>query len=292
MLLVVLLPIFGNTLFLKVLRVVMLAGTSSCMKDQVALQNAIRSRLENLRVRYPQYSVRAFAKKIGVSPATLSLILQGKRKISQKLATQLSEKLLFDPQERAEVLNSFFEKKKKTLNQVSSPEYVQLTVDQYRIVSDWKAFAILNLIKLKDFQNDSSWIAQRLGVSTQDITDTVERLKRLEMLEEINGELKRTNSKYRTSEDIENLSLRKSHQQTLDLAQNSLENDSVEQRDFTWVTFPMDTKKMNEAKTLIRKFQDDLYAMISDQSDPNEVYRLAIQLFPLTKINKKQGEPK
>lgn len=74
------------------------------MRDNIPLQNALRYRFDNLRIRYPRYSLRAFALKAGVSPATMSLMLKGKRKVSLKLAMHLFERLAFDPQERAEVL--------------------------------------------------------------------------------------------------------------------------------------------------------------------------------------------
>lgn len=132
--------------------------------------------------------------------------------------------------------------------------------------------------------------AKRAGILKEDVAEVLERLIRLEMLKIIDGQYVRSVSKYRTTEDISNSSLRKSHAQTLDLAQLSLEADPVEARDFTWLTLPMDMKKMSLAKTMIRKFQDDLSAALEMESNPGEVYRLAIQLFPLTKIKTKEEQ--
>ncbi len=252
------------------------------MNPQIALQRAIQSRLDSIRIRYPNYSVRAMAKKAGVSPATLSLLLQGKRKVSPKLAQLLSERLSFDPQERSEVLATYLTKKvdgsKKT------PAYVQLSMDQYQLISDWRAFAVLNLLRVEDFKNDVDWIARRLGLQQSEVVETLDRLKRLGMLEESKGQLVRTEARYRTTEDIKNASLKKSHEQTLELAARSLERDPVELRDFSWVTFPLDLAKLPLAKTAIRKFQDDLLALVDEDAKPKEVYRLAIQLFSLTKL--------
>jgi uncharacterized protein (TIGR02147 family) len=258
------------------------------MKAQIALQHALKSRLESLRIRYPAYSMRAFAKRAGISPATMSLIMQGKRSASLRLAESLSERLQFDPQERSEVLA-------KALEVKSEPDreaYVQLTLDQYRIVSDWRSFAILNLIKTVDFKSDVTWIADRLGISEDETSETIERLKRLEMLKVENGQFVRTVSKYRTTEDVTNASLKRSHAQNLELAHVSLEEDSVEVRDFTWLTIPMDMEKMKIAKAMIRKFQDDFSDAVENGAKATEVYRIAIQLFPLTKINSKPKDKK
>lgn len=255
------------------------------MKEQVALQNALRSRLETLRIRYPNYSVRAFAKKAGLSPATLSLVLQGRRKVSQKLAGRLSEKLHFDPMERAEVLGPQLDKKsKQAAHKKSSPAYIRLTQDQYRVISDWRAFAILNLIRTEGFESDPAYIAKRLGITAAEAKEAVAHLERLGMVKWQNGRLSRTAPRYQTTDDIANSALQKSHQQSLELAMRSLENDPVESRDFTWVTFPLDPGKLPEAKALIRKFQDDLLEILGKEARPTEVFRLAVQLFPLTKI--------
>ena len=255
------------------------------MKEQTALQLVLKDRLESLRIRHPSYSMRAFAKRAGVSPATMSMVMKGKRAVSQKLAEELSTRLNFDPQERSEVLAPMLEAK-LSQNETQHSAYVQISLDQYRIISDWRAFAILNLIKAIDFQSDDSWIAERLGLEVTDVRETIERLKRLQMLEEKDGRYVRTVSKYRTTEDVANASLQKSHAQTLELAQASLERDSVEERDFTWLTMPMDLEKMSLAKAMIRKFQDDLSEAIDVAASPTEVYRLAIQFFPLTKLKK------
>lgn len=262
------------------------------MKEQLAIQRILRERFEGARAKNPSYSIRAFSRKAGLSPATLSLVFNGKRKISRKLAAEISKKLMLDPQERAELLEQFPAGRKSRQDAVD-PSYLQLTADQYQVIADWRAFAILGLIEMPGFKNDPKWIAERLGSAVTEVEKIIERLKRLEMVvEDGAGALKRSQSRYRTTDDVANLSLRKSHAETLELARDSLDRDAVEDRDFTWVSFPLDTRKLAEAKTLIRKFQDDLYSILEKDAVPNEVYRLAIQFFPLTRLQKKRGNEK
>ena len=104
------------------------------------------------------------------------------------------------------------------------------------------------------------------------------------IIEDKRGRWKRAAPRYRSVDDVANSALRKSHHQTLELARESLDQDSINTRDFTWVTFAMDKSKIKLAKTLIRKFQDDLLSLLKEDAAPDEVYRLGIQLFPITKI--------
>lgn len=262
------------------------------MNAQLAVQNLLRARYESAKLKNRAYSIRAFAKQAGISPATLSRILNGKRKVSRKLADKLCNKLLLDPQERAELLSHFspliFP---NSQDSADSSRAIQLTADQYQVVSDWRAYAILGLTEIQNFKNDPAWISRRLRVPVTEVKQVIARLLRLEMLtEDEKGNLKRVNPRYRTTDDVANLALKKSHYQNLELARESLDSDPVSERDFSWITFPMDPKKLGDAKTLIRKFQQDLYKILDENAKPSEVYRLAVHFFPLTKDASNTGK--
>jgi hypothetical protein len=62
----------------------------------------------------------------------------------------------------------------------------------------------------------------------------------------------------------------------------------VEKRDFTAVTVAVNPKNLSTAKELIRKFQDELCDQL-EAGRCTEVYRLSVQLFPLTVMN--EGDP-
>jgi uncharacterized protein (TIGR02147 family) len=254
------------------------------VKEQVALQRILQSRLASLRARNPSYSIRAFSKRTGLSPGTLSLVLLGKRKVSKKLAAKVADRLLLDPQERSEVLERFPRARSGAALEARDPSYLQLTADQFHVVGDWHYFAILNLIVVRGFRNDPAWIGSRLGLPVSKVEAALERLMRLGMVvKKPDGSLVRATPNYRTTDDVANVSLRKSHHQTLELAREALESEPVDRRDFTWLTFPLDSTKLPIAKSMIRRFQDELLAELGRHPECDEVYRLGIQLFSLTK---------
>ena len=49
------------------------------------------------RSRNSSYSLRAFAKKLGVPASGISEVLRGKRRITRKMATRMLERLRVDP---------------------------------------------------------------------------------------------------------------------------------------------------------------------------------------------------
>ncbi len=257
------------------------------MQEQVSIQRVLNQRLADIRARNPSFSIRNYAKKIGISPGSLSLILLGKRIVSKKLAQKIATNLLLDPQERAETLGKFPETK-RVRNLKPESNYLQLNADQFHLVADWPNFAVLNLMKISTFKGDPQWIGDRLGLSPHRVDEILERLLRLGMIKKnAGGKYLRSAALYRTTDDISSVSLKRSHHQTLDLAKEALDREAVEDRDFTWLTLPFDMARMADAKTLIRKFQDDFMELVGEGAKPEEVFRLAIQFIPLTKLKKR-----
>ena len=260
------------------------------MQDQLSIQNLLQTKLTQAQAKNPRYSLRTFSQKLGIAAGPLSQILAGNRRVSRKMAVKFCDALMLDPTEKAQVLKYFQEKlllKNTKTDSVDHDELLKLTADQFKVVSEWYYYGILSLLKTTDFKNNPTWIAERLGISRSEVSVALSRMLRLNLIQEVEGKYEQVQPKFRTTDDVINLSLRKAHHQTLELASKSLEQDSVEVRDFTTITMPTNLSKLAEAKVLIRKFQSDLCNLMMDTDDPNEVYRMSVELFPLTKLKNK-----
>jgi uncharacterized protein (TIGR02147 family) len=220
------------------------------------------------------------AKKLGLSSGALSEILQGKRKISAKLAQRLALQLELSPAERKALGLPSAEKKGSDF---------RLSADAFQLISEWWHFAILNLIPTKGFRSDPSWIAGRLGLSHAKIQDALLRLARLDLVRrDKQGKLTRTHAQLSTSDNIRDLAIQRAHRMDLELIERAMSEVPVAARDLTSITFTLSPAKLTQLRELIRKFQDDF--MDEAEAVPGtEVYRLAMHLFPLTKIQ--NGDP-
>ncbi|MGE0631140.1 MAG: TIGR02147 family protein [Pseudobdellovibrionaceae bacterium] len=267
------------------------------MQEQLAIQKILLTKYEEMRLRNPQFSRRAFSRRLGVSPGAISELFNGQRQISLKLAQRLADRLALDPQERSEIFALFKDKKKnkellkfpKKLSKTDEVDsrYIQLSLDQFKIIGDWYHYGLLSLMRTAGFKNDPQWLAKRLGVPVSVVEGALERLKRLGLIQESkSGKLTRTKNAYRTSDDVANISVRRAHGQYLDKAREALETMPVENRDFTSLMFTCRPEQLARAKEMIRKFQDKLADEI-EADDNTEVYQMCIQVFPLTK---KQGD--
>ncbi len=263
------------------------------MKEQIAVQNLLRTYLVEIQSKNPNYSLRSYAGKVGIHVGALSSIMSGKRNVSRELAERISRNLLIDPQVRSELLDLF--PKKRNIKRVPDEErlgsrYMEVEASQFKMISEWEHYAVLSLMNCNDFKDEPAWVALRLGISETRALEVLKRLLNLQLIKR-NSEDKliRAHTSIRSSDDTVNLSLRKSHEVGLDLAKESLNRDSVSQRDFTYVTMAIDPRNISEAKEMIRKFQDDLSDLL-ESGNPTEVYRFSTQLIPLTKLDQKKDK--
>lgn len=262
------------------------------MHAQIAIQKLLNERLSEAQAKNPSFSIRAFSARVGVHFAALSAILAGKRNVSRKLAARIADRLYLDPQERAELLALFPEPRSKTtrgrvVGERPDWTYLELNARQIRVAAEWEHFAVLSLLQCAEFVSETAWLARRLAITETRAGQVVGRLLEVGLLTlGAEGKLARSERNYRTPDDTADVILKKCHEQTLELARASLYRDSVEERDFTSVTVPVNPRNLRAAKEMIRKFQDDLCDRLEDGTR-TEVYRLSVQLFPLSALSAK-----
>src|SRR5690606_7799835 len=156
------------------------------------------------------------------------------------------------------------------------------------LIADWYYYAILSLSETKDFQSDAGWIADRLGISERLASDAIERLVRLGLLgrDPQSKKLIHTGKQFEAISAVANPALKKACRQNLELAQKALEETQFEERDFTAITLCFDPSRMGEAKKMIKNFRRN-FSRVMEQKEKKEVFKLSIQLFPLTKRGKR-----
>lgn len=255
---------------------------------QQNIQNLLNRKLIEFRKTNPSFSMRALAKKIGMQPSATNEILKGQRRVSRKIAERIAINLMLDPSERAELLQSFPLKLRRNTENINRRDLemstVKLNSKQFQTISDSIHYAILSLLKTKNFASDIDWIANRLGESQSRVRQALQNLLDLDFITKSEaGEYKRSAGKLNTSDDVLSLSIQKSHLEDMEMAKEKLTTIDVALRDFTSFTLPVDTKLLDQAKEIIRKAQDDLDALMKT-GETTEVYRTCTYLYPITKL--------
>jgi uncharacterized protein (TIGR02147 family) len=225
-----------------------------------------------------RYSLRAFAQSLGISHATLSHIIAGRRKLSPNMIERLGLKLGLELQEIQSV---------KT-NPAAPTPYGELTIDTFVAISEWHHDAILELIHTKHFRSEPKWIAQKLGINVHQVNTAVERLKKLELLIERNGKWidASKNNTTTLAPDFTHSALRKYLQKMFELSIESLNRDDIKNRDHNSNMIAIQKSDLPQAKKMLKDFRRQFAKFLQrPNTKPDSVYDLTTSFFPISKEN-------
>ena len=252
----------------------------------------LKDELERRSHNNKQYSLRAFARDLDVSPQVLSSVIIGKKNISSESAIHVAKKLNLSGDELSYFhdIVELSQAKSAELQEIikyrltkysENKPYKTLQEDIFKIISDWHHYAILELTFTNDFKHDISWIAERLDISTTETKKAIDRLLNFELIEEANGTLKKTEINLSTTQDVPSAAIKKSTQQFLEKASTALQKQPIEKRDFGTMTMAIDITKIPQAKKMIRKFRRELTEYL-ESGERTEIYTFCTQLIQLT----------
>ncbi len=214
-----------------------------------------------------RYSIRSFATHLEIDSSTLSRILSGKKQVSEAKMQVLMGRIGLEWQ-----------------NKDKEKNFLAIELDTFTMISDWYHYAILDLTLLKNFKSDSQWIARKLGIEPYQAKSALERLKRLGMLREIDGKLKKSEGFYSNySEGVTSAAHKEYQRQVIKKALQAVDNCPQDRKDITSITIAADSKKLLLAKEKIKDFRRELCAFLEDGNN-DSVFHLTVQLYPVTEI--------
>ncbi len=242
------------------------------------------------------YSLRAFARDLGISAPQLSNVMNGNRGLSPATTEKVMARLSLDPLEKEifkSSLKANFALSKKErisskaklaeLNQNSTAKFLDL--DLFKAISNWHHFALLELIKISPHsERTPAKFSEKLDVSENEVQLALGRLERLELIQ-------KTKTSYQVNQDtviadqgIPTEAIRNFHRQLLEKSIQALAFQSKDQRYGYSAAMPVKVKNVARAKKLIQKFRLDFAKEISTQEGGEEIYGLCFQFFQLTKV--------
>jgi len=232
----------------------------------------------------PRYSLRAYARSLGLSPGALSEVLRGRRPLSLKAAARVVKSLGLDKGE-AHRLYSFIESERRSeIDPVApiEPNRRKLDEDTFHLIAEWQHFAILNLMDCEGFRWRASYIAKRLGLSLVQADQAMKLLLRLGLVRSKGSEVECVHDFVLSPDGIPSSAVRAYHRRMLGLALEALELQSLDERDITGLGFAVDPAHLTKIKREISEFQDQLATKYS-KGKKREIYFLETALFRLSK---------
>jgi DNA-binding Lrp family transcriptional regulator len=235
---------------------------------QPAFRNLLNGSLAEIQSRNPKYSMRNLARRIKVGSGPLSLYLAGKRSPREAEARRILSRLPVSPQARENFLHLL----------EGPPERALVPEDD--LFLHWTTLAVRNLLLVKGQAGDVASIAKRLGIEEAEVKRAVSYLLRKKLIRRQGARYVYAAGEVSSRDEIPSKTLERAQKR---YALHSFRKYSLPpgERDFTSMTFVGDRAAMKAAKAEIRGFYRKLEALMNGPQ-AGEVYRLSIQLCPLT----------
>ncbi len=233
-----------------------------------------------------RYSIRLFAKECGVSAAFMSYFLRGKRSLSYDQYIEVNRKLKLPDEQTAPPPPTTTLKNDRHLGQYKSTEFVEYPVQENSESITWMDLIISDLTGVHRFKNDVVWIGKTLGIPPHLVTDSIEKLIRLKILEVHGEKLKKTRKKIYLSTDKSVQNVRDYHRELITRALQQLDktdSQSFENRLITGASFTLSPKVLTEIKKRMNNFTQEIVDLASKSEPQASLYQLNLQLFPLFK---------
>lgn len=264
--------------------------TGQVLNYRKILQKEIQIR----KVRNPSYNLSSFAKLLSIPPSRLSEILRGKVGLSVAKAAKICEILKFGEKETEIFLDLICAEhsrnprdKQEAIKRIEQHKvFVQYNEDQFNFIADWYHHAIIELIGIDNNKTN-------LGISKAlklDIKTTNEALARLVNMNIIIKEKKGysiSTANRKTSTDIPSDAIKKLNKQMLSKASVAIDEQSIENRDFSIVFFPFNKSQLKLAKEKLKKFRRELMEEFESSNENDAIYTMGIQFFELTNTKDK-----
>ena len=264
------------------------AHTSAEAND---IPSLLRERLRTAMRRNPRFSLRSFAKQLGIDHSTLSQVLRSRRRLSARALGAVGKRMGLSE----ETIRAYAQSIRKKSSSNRRPENLRsydFDLDTFQFLSVWYHYAILELIKVRGFKTDSRWIANALGIGVEDVNIALQRLLRLGLLEMSGRDRwidKSGDAEFRSTALTE-VVCNQMNQEIHELAIDAIKRIPNQHRVHRQMVVALASSKLPRLRMLADEFMSELRSLVSEGDANDDVYQVEISLFPVTRLKKTRGE--
>lgn len=254
----------------------------SAVAPPLSFRHFLQAELVRRCNRNRQYSLRAFAKFLELDHSTLSQLLRGKRRLTARTIRRCGIRLGLDEDSIAEFVGA--EERGGSSDDSALGDVRRLASDTACLLAEWQHYAILELVRLRDFRPDSRWIARVLGLSLDEVNIALQRLLRLGLLT-MDESTRWTDRSGNTTASVHGFTQAALRQLIEQSRQRLLESVGAAQTDrcaYQNTTLAIAADRVPNVLDRIERFQRELLALVRSDDGADDVYQLELSFFPLT----------
>ncbi len=240
------------------------------------------------------FSLRYISQKAGIkSTGFLSMVLKGKRNISERLVIELAHIFKLNKKERHYFRSLVHFNQAQTHGEKTHfyREILSLqkgpvrTVrqDQYEFYEKWYYSAVRELVAIYKITDDYNYLAKLLkpSIKPNEAKSTLEVLIRLGLIKKTrSGIYKRVDTVITSGSVIKTFAIRNFQLATMELAKSAYDRFPREERELSTITMSIDNDAYEIVKKKVAKLRSEIMELARSVKNPQRVYQLNFQLFP------------
>ncbi len=248
----------------------------------------------------PNYSMRSFAKKLGISPGGLSLILNKKKKLSVARAYEVASSIELSSDEtdyfvtlvqlesshNEQVKHQCLEKLKRLNPRLQNAKELHkalLNLEKFKMISKWYGLVILEL--LSEIENKWNFIAIQgyLKVPKNELEIMLDRLIKLGLILEYNGIYKRITGSVIVDSSYPNNGLQNYYKEIHKKSFESITEQTPNEKVIGTQVFAFDPEQLKDVEKLTYEFLDKLEELSLKGKHKTHVYQAIANIFCIAK---------
>jgi uncharacterized protein (TIGR02147 family) len=256
----------------------------------------LRDFYEGRKMSMPGFSYREFSKIAGYkSPVFIKLVIEGQANLSEAGVERIGEALGYSGRERDyfRALVAFNQEKKSAVKNLWLKEMREaaaqggvkvLNEGQYDYYKNWYNSAVRELICTMPAGTSPAVIGKMLipQVSAAKVQKSISLLLENNLICKTESGYKQCDPLITTGAEVVSLAVREHHKQMAQLGLDSIETIDRTERDISGMTLGVSQKAFIQIREELAAFRRKITQIVDADSTTQNVYRLNLQLFPIS----------
>lgn len=233
------------------------------------------------KIKNPKYSLRAYARDLGMPAGRMSELLSGKRNLTLKHLPQISEALKLSDDVKDKL--KFLITKQGSLKSKKYIERNFVEPKDFSKICHWQYYALICLLDQQDKYFSKAKLASKLDLEEPEVDLMLKNLLKVGIISSDGQVYKVIKNSTTTTQDIQDKLIQQFHRDLVFFHMLQIEKIPVEKRDLQSLILSVAAKDIPKAKKFIRNFINDFQKKFATDKS-TAVYGLSMQMSPLTKL--------
>lgn len=245
-----------------------------------------------------KFSFRYLARHAGFSSSNFfKLVMDGQRNLGPNAAEKVATALKLGPDEAeffsllvAMNQSSTVAERNRAFERVAANRRFRaarkLDGPLFEYLTHWYYPAIRELAARADFSEDPAWVASQIlpAIEPRQARAALKTLEKLGLLvRDERKRLVRGEASLTTGHEVRHVVVPAYHLQMIERAASAVEAVAPEMRDVSALTVCIRESSLPDLKAKIRRFREEMMDRSDSDAEPERVYQLCIQLFPMSR---------